>query len=896
MRLKKILSLLVVVSMLFTMFTTVSFAADEATLVVSSVSAKRGETVLVEVTAANNPGIAVADIKVNYDNTALKLISVEDGGIWGEELHSDKLTANPYTLFWNNSTAEESITANGVIATLEFEVLEGADFRDYEITLAQDILDADTDAVEFELVAGKVTVENPVAALTVSSASAKAGETADVTITSENNPGIAVAKVMVDYDSAALKLSEVADGNIWGEDLHSDKLTADPYTLFWNNSTAEESITADGVIATLKFEVLAGAEAKDYDITISYEILDAEGDAVTFETAAGKVTVEETVPENATLTVASATAKAGETADVAISAANNPGIAVAKVMVDYDSAALKLSEVADGNIWGEDLHSDKLTADPYTLFWNNSTEEDAITADGVIATLKFEVLAGAEAKDYDVTITYEILDAEGNAVTFDTVAGKVTVEEGGVVEPETFEVVFVADGVTVDTKTVTVGESLAVADFPAVPAKQYYDGAWDVNEAITEAKTVNAVYTRRTFVVTFVADGNTVATETVNEGEALAVADFPAVPAKDGFTGAWDVNTDITAATTVTAVYTEIPVEPEAPEIISITATAASKNAGVKVTVDAKGSDITSVTFKLDDEAPVEAVLENGVYTYLFTGLTRNTEYTVVVAATNDIGTTTETYTFKTKSGATGGGGGGSTKLPVLDGGDKEEPDQPVEPDKPVDPDQPIDPDQPVDPTPGTSDCHTFTDIDGRWSETEICNAAKAGLVSGRNEKIFDPTANLTRSEAFKLQQNFDAVAGLDLALVNDVDVDTTGWAYESDLWAAQTGITIGIGTDENGVILVNGDANITRQDLMLATSRLVKMALGNVTIEGDAVAFADADEIAPYAVEGVQLLAKLGIVKGSDGKVNPRANITREEATAIFNRTYAIISVLVAK
>ena len=91
MKLKKILSLLVVVSMLFTMFTTVSFAADEATLVVSSVTAKKGETVTVEVTAANNPGIAVADIKVNYDNTALKLTSVEDGEIWGEELHSDKL-------------------------------------------------------------------------------------------------------------------------------------------------------------------------------------------------------------------------------------------------------------------------------------------------------------------------------------------------------------------------------------------------------------------------------------------------------------------------------------------------------------------------------------------------------------------------------------------------------------------------------------------------------------------------------------------------------------------------------------------------------------------------------------------------------------------------------------
>ena len=61
----------------------------------------------------------------NADNTALKLTSVEDGEIWGEAMHSDKRTS-PCTLFWDNSTAEESITANGVIATLTFEVLEEA--------------------------------------------------------------------------------------------------------------------------------------------------------------------------------------------------------------------------------------------------------------------------------------------------------------------------------------------------------------------------------------------------------------------------------------------------------------------------------------------------------------------------------------------------------------------------------------------------------------------------------------------------------------------------------------------------------------------------------------------------------------------------------------------------
>lgn len=61
-----------------------------------------------------------------------------------------------------------------------------------------------------------------------------------------------------------------------------------------------------------------------------------------------------------------------------------------------------------------------------------------------------------------------------------------------------------------------------------------------------------------TFDVLFLADGVQVAKITKNVGETLAFADFPAVPAKSGYTGVWNVTTDITSATTVTAVYTAV--------------------------------------------------------------------------------------------------------------------------------------------------------------------------------------------------------------------------------------------------------------------------------------------------------------------------------------------------
>jgi len=111
--------------------------------------------------------------------------------------------------------------------------------------------------------------------------------------------------------------------------------------------------------------------------------------------------------------------------------------------------------------------------------------------------------------------------------------------------PATYTITFMADGVVVSTVKVNEGEAVT---FPAVPAKTGYTGVWapaSITAATADA-TVNAVYTAvvvpvTTYNVTFVAEGTTVTTLTVEEGEAVAANQFPAVPAKEGYAGVWDV-------------------------------------------------------------------------------------------------------------------------------------------------------------------------------------------------------------------------------------------------------------------------------------------------------------------------------------------------------------------
>ena len=121
-----------------------------------------------------------------------------------------------------------------------------------------------------------------------------------------------------------------------------------------------------------------------------------------------------------------------------------------------------------------------------------------------------------------------------------------------------YTVTFVADGTTIKTMTVEHGYVLTDSDYPAVPEKAGYTGAWNkYTEPVTQDITIEAVYTPSRHTVTFTADGTTVKTMTVEHGYVLTDSDYPAVPAKVGYTGAWDKYTEpVTQDITVEAVYT----------------------------------------------------------------------------------------------------------------------------------------------------------------------------------------------------------------------------------------------------------------------------------------------------------------------------------------------------
>lgn len=167
MKQKRVLSILVAAAMLVTCCITASpisaVATDsEPTITVSSAEGVAGDTVSITVTVSNNPGIASMRLKIAFDANYLTLLEATDGGLLGNAIYSQNHTS-PFTLMWFNPTVDNDYTANGVIATLTFEINEVSTSEmsvpvTAGLVTASDCLDNAIDPVAIDIVNGAVDI------------------------------------------------------------------------------------------------------------------------------------------------------------------------------------------------------------------------------------------------------------------------------------------------------------------------------------------------------------------------------------------------------------------------------------------------------------------------------------------------------------------------------------------------------------------------------------------------------------------------------------------------------------------------------------------------------------------------------------------------------------------
>lgn len=215
---------------------------------------------------------------------------------------------------------------------------------------------------------------------------------------------------------------------------------------------------------------------------------------------------------------------------------------------------------------------------------------------------------------------------------------------------DSYSVTFVADDKTVAIESYTV-ENTHVTE-PAVPAKTGYSGVWESYTLTSGNVTVHAIYTAITYTVTFVADDATVATQTYTVENKVITE--PNVPAKTGYTGAWEEYALTTSDLTVNAVYTAKEY------IVTLNydgATGGDTQKTLVVTYDQEVGTLPTPTqsdyrfegwFYNDTEVTTATVWTNDVTDAEFTAKWSAVEYTVTFVA-GDITVDTQTYTVENK-------------------------------------------------------------------------------------------------------------------------------------------------------------------------------------------------------------------------------------------------------
>ncbi len=93
--------------------------------------ADKTEYVEIDFVIDSNPGFALAEFEINYDNSVLTLVEINDAGKFETAMHNDGKDGNPVVLSFGHTGGND---ATGKVATLCFLVAENANYGDYAIS------------------------------------------------------------------------------------------------------------------------------------------------------------------------------------------------------------------------------------------------------------------------------------------------------------------------------------------------------------------------------------------------------------------------------------------------------------------------------------------------------------------------------------------------------------------------------------------------------------------------------------------------------------------------------------------------------------------------------------------------------------------------------------------
>ena len=173
-----------------------------------------------------------------------------------------------------------------------------------------------------------------------------------------------------------------------------------------------------------------------------------------------------------------------------------------------------------------------------------------------------------------------------------------------------------------------------------------------------------------------------------------------------------------------------------------------------------------------------------------------------------------------------------------------------------------------------------FLDVrPGDWCYDGVRYAFEAGLMNGTSATAFTPDTPTTRGQIVAILYRLEGAPAVGPAPFRDVRPDAY---YASAVsWASQNGIVNGYGDNT-----FRPDSLITREQLAAFLYRFASRKGRDVSALADLSAFADAGQIASYAVTPLRWACAAGLVNGAGaGVLSPGGTAPRAQAAVILTR-----------
>ncbi|HIV62157.1 MAG TPA: S-layer homology domain-containing protein [Candidatus Butyricicoccus avistercoris] len=169
-----------------------------------------------------------------------------------------------------------------------------------------------------------------------------------------------------------------------------------------------------------------------------------------------------------------------------------------------------------------------------------------------------------------------------------------------------------------------------------------------------------------------------------------------------------------------------------------------------------------------------------------------------------------------------------------------------------------------------------FKDLYKHWAKDAVMQCVKSGYLNGTSATAFTPNGTMTRGMMTTVLYRIAGSPSVDVASNPFTDVDNNQWYAKGAIWSAEQGLLNNAGTT------FNPNENITREELAYMLYKYSKSTDGaNI----DLSTFADGNTVSSWAVDAVKYCVNSGILKGSDGKLNPTSTATRAEVATMITR-----------